>query len=189
MVSSVNTNSQVQYERKFSLGKAATSATVGALALKAANDAVLRNSASKTMTLLRGAGADEFIASNNLSKSAVKKAVKEAKQTLINTQYLADIKNGIKNPKTGFAKVKDFATNTFKNTNLKEIPAKAKGVGEKLLTSVKTLKGKTLKETLTNVLNATKTTKGKNALTLATGALCGLMLFGASKVVKKENQA
>lgn len=200
MVSSVNAaglvgktvaEQRAQYERKFSPCKTATSATFGAVGLKLANDAVLRKNASKTISLLQGVNADEFIATNNLSKDAVKSAIENAQQTLTSTQYLSKIKEAVKSPSSVVDKVKNWAT----NVNIREIPANLKKYVSKtiegLKTSAKSLKGETLSATLKNVLNATKTAKGKNVLTLATGALCGLMLFGTSKIVKKhdKNQA
>lgn len=191
MVSSVNANQQAQYERKFSLGKTATSATFGALGLKLANDAVLRKNAQNTLNNIR---AQHILASDQFVTEATqnaKKVCEEASNHLTNTQYLSKIKDAIKNPSQLVDKVKNWAM----NVNVREIPANSKKLFSKtiegLKTSAKSLKGETITDTLKNVLNATKTTKGRNVMTLAAGALCGLMMFGTSKIVKThdKNQA
>lgn len=191
MVSSVNANQQAQYERKFSLGKTATSATFGAIGLKLANDAVLRKNAHNTLNNIRSQhilASDQFVTE---ATQNAKKLCEDASKTLSNTEYLTRIKEAVKNPTQIVDKVKNWAI----NVNVREIPANSKKAVTKAVegfkTSAKSLKGETLSATLKNVLNATKTAKGRNVLTLATGALCGLMLFGTSKIVKKhdKNQA
>ena len=200
MVSSVNANQQVQYERKFSLGRTVAGATTGAIALKTVNDAVMRKQASQTIQLLRGANADEFIKANNISKTAVKNSIKNAKKVLKSTDYLTTIKEGVKSPKETVSKIVDYTKNTVKNTNVKDIPGKAKNlpsqakgifknVAEKVVNTAKSLKGETLKETLANVMKASKTVKGKQAVNLALGAVCGLLIFGTTKLVKTDKKA
>lgn len=188
MISSVNTNQQAQYERRFSLGRTVAGATTGAIALKTVNDAVMRRQASQTIQLLKGAGADEFIKANNISKTAVKNSVKNAEQVLKSTDYLSTIKESVKTPKETISKLVNYTKDTVKNTSVKDIPSKIKGfagnISSKVITTAKSLKGETLKETFNNVMKASKTVKGKQAVNLALGAVCGLMIFGTSKLVK-----
>ncbi|MBQ9688005.1 hypothetical protein IJV79_00045 [bacterium] len=191
MVNSVNSYSQApQYENKFSVGKTVSAGVAGAALFKVANDALLRKDASRTMSLLRGVGADEFITSSNISHSAVKKAVNEAQKVLKSTDYINTIKQSVKSPKETATKVVETATETIKGSKLSDIGKhllnKAKAVGTKLVSTAKSLKGETFKETISKVMKASKTVKGKQVVTLALGAVCGLMLFGTSQ--KKEVQ-
>ena len=200
MVSSINTNQQAQYERKFSLGRTVAGATTGAIALKTVNDAVMRKQASQTMQLLRGANADEFIKANNISNAAVKNSIKNAKKVLKSTDYLTTLKESVKSPKETVSKIVDYTKNTVKNTNVKDIPGKAKNlptqakglfekVSAKVLKTAKSLKGETLKETMANVMKASKTVKAKQLVNLALGAVCGLLIFGTTKLVKTDKKA
>lgn len=199
MVSSINTNQQSQYERKFSLGRTVAGATTGAIALKTVNDVVMRKQASQTLQLLQGAKADEFIKANNISKTAVKQSVNNAKQVLKSTDYLSTIKENVKSPKEAISKLVNYAKDKVTKTNVKDIPStlktvpsKAKGLFGKVATKVtktaKSLKGATLKETFANVMKASKTVKGKQAVNLALGAVCGLLIFGTSKLVKTDKK-
>lgn len=193
MVSSVNQNSQAQYERRFSLSKAATSAATGAALFKVTNDALMRRQANNTISLLRSPNADQYIKSANISKETVKTALKDADSVVKNTEYLSKIKNAVKSPKETISKIADKVTTTVKKTSVKDIPSKAKGFvtkfAEKAVKTAKSFKGETLKETMTNVLKATKTAKGKQVVNVALGAVCGLLLFGATKVKKTKEQA
>jgi phage-related protein len=185
MVNSLSTGTQpVQYERKFSAGKFATSAVAGATLFKVANDSLLRRNANQAIdTLSRTIGHESL--SPEITKNA-QDVFNTAKGILDNTNYIDKVKSAIKSPIQTLSKAKDCVVNFVKNFSPSKMIEGAKSIASKALEGLKSLKGETFKETISKISSASKTIKGRSITTAIIGAVAGLALFGASKVKKVE---